>query len=324
MNQILQVQENKKKKSTTTIDTKKIVFFFAVCIVIFGIIMVGQGIYSKVIESKNNQQNQPEGQIEKEPIISFGEVEGNQLIISVESEIAISHIIYDWNGETSYTIEELGKTKIEEIIDIPVGENVLNLTVIDINGKETKKISNKYIVEASKPVIETPSVIGNQEIKIVVKSEVELAYVTYKWNSETEEKYDMHTFENRKKFEKTAKIPKGQNTLKIVAVDINGNQSETSKVVEGVTPAKVPVPIVRDGYIYFSIISETYDIEKVEFELNGNKQLMNTDTFGKTKEVNWRVKMVEGWNYLKITTKLQYDKVDTTNSTYWKFENKQQ
>ena len=27
---------------------------------------------------------------------------------------------------------------------------------------------------------------------------------------------------------------------------------------------------------------------------------MNTDTFGITKEVNYKIKMDEGWNYLKI------------------------
>ena len=38
MNQILQVQEN--RKTSNPVDTKKIVLFFAVCLIIFGVIMV--------------------------------------------------------------------------------------------------------------------------------------------------------------------------------------------------------------------------------------------------------------------------------------------
>ena len=40
----------------------------------------------------------------------------------------------------------------------------------------------------------------------------------------------------KKKFEKKIEIPKGQNTLKIVAVDINNNQSEKSQDFCGLDP----------------------------------------------------------------------------------------
>ena len=40
MNQILQVQENRNKNRSNSIDTKKIVFFFAICLIIFGIIII--------------------------------------------------------------------------------------------------------------------------------------------------------------------------------------------------------------------------------------------------------------------------------------------
>ena len=324
MNQILQVQEKKNKKTSKPIDTKKIVLFFAICIIIFGLVMLWQGAYSAYQNKANEKVNLPKPS-EPEyipPTIEFTRTADNKAIISIQSEVAISHIIYDWNNEGSQTLEETGKTNIEEIIDIPVGENTLNVKVIDTEGRENKK-SEIYIVEASKPVIEIFAA-GGTDLKVVVTSKEELSYVTCKWNSEKEQKYDMITFEDRTKFEKILEIPKGQNTLKIVAVDIKNNQSESSMSIKGVPPAKVPTPIARDGYIYFSVISEDYDIEKVEFELNGDKKIMNTDTFGKTKEVDWRVKMVEGWNYLKITTELKCDETDTTNSTYWKFEYKPQ
>ena len=44
MNQILQVQAN--KKNSKPVDTKKVVLFFAVSIIIFGLIILGQGAYN--------------------------------------------------------------------------------------------------------------------------------------------------------------------------------------------------------------------------------------------------------------------------------------
>ena len=328
MNQILQVQEKRNKRMTKPIDTKKIVLFFAICIIIFGLIMLVEGAYF-ISQNKANEKVNPSTQqgtaspSEPEyvpPTISLTKTENNQVIINIQSEVAISHIVYDWNNETSQTIEEAGKTAIEEIIDIPEGENSLNITVIDSNGKETKK-SETYVIESSKPQIGF-SVIGNN-IKVNVTSKSELSYVTCRWNSEQEQKYDMITFEDRTKFEKQLEIPKGQNTLKIIAVDKEGNKSEESKVVEGVPKAKTKT-IVRGEYIHFSVVAETYDIKTVEYEINGERYIMNTDTFKQTKEVKYKVKMVEGWNYLKITSTLQKEGVDTTDTTIWKFEYKPQ
>ena len=57
MNQILQVQEN-RSKNTKPVDTKKVVLFFAVCIIIFGLIFVGQGAYT-VYQNKINKKVTP-------------------------------------------------------------------------------------------------------------------------------------------------------------------------------------------------------------------------------------------------------------------------
>ena len=321
MNQILQVQENKKRKNSSSIDTKKIVLFFAICLIIFGVVMLGQGIYfvyqKKVNEKVTPPVSEDTGNVEEEhryipPTINLTKTEDNKVILNVESEIAISYIIYDWNGESSQTIDETGKTNIEEIIDIPAGENILNISVIDSTGQETKK-TETYIVEISKPVIEL-SVVGNN-IKITVTSKVELSYVTYKWNLEEEKKQDMLTFEDRKKFEKEIEIPKGQNTLKIIAVDINNNSTEKSQEIKGVVKAKTTTKASGE-YLYFTVTAEE-NIKTVEFEFNGKKQLMDTTTFGETTIVNYRKKMISGWNYLKVISTTQSGVEDIT---YWKFE----
>lgn len=305
MNQILQVQENRKNSST--VDTKKVVLFFAVCIIIFGIILLGQGAYS-LYQNKLNQKVDGTKPSDSEtidvpeyiPTINLTKTDDDKLIINIESEIAISHLIYNWNNEASQTIDTTGKTNIEEIIDIPTGENILNLSVIDSNGKDTKK-TETFVIEIQKPVIEL-SVIGN-DIKITVISKVELSNVTYKWNLEEEKKQDMLTYEDRTKFEKTIQIPKGLNTLKITAIDVNGNQSEKSQEIKAVTRAKTDV-VARGKYIYFTVTADE-NIKTVEFTFNGKKYLMNTDTFGETKVVKYKVEMIQGVNYLKIVSTTQ-------------------
>ena len=320
MNQILQVQEN--RKSSKPVDTKKIVLFFAICIIIFGLILAGQGIAAAIKNKENEtvppaQENPGSTSVQEEPeyvppVITLTKTEDNKVIINVESQTAISHIIYDWNSATAETLDETGKTNVEEIIDIPYGENTLNISVIDSNGKETKK-SEKYVIEAPKPVIDL-SVVGN-DIKITVTSQVELSYVSYKWNLEEEKKQDMYTFEDRTKFEKQLEIPKGQNTLKIVAVDINQSKTEKSQEIKGVTKAKTTA-VVEGEYLYFTVTGDE-NIKTVEFEFNGEPYLMNTDTFGETKVVKYRVKMIPGWNYLKIISTTNSNAQDTS---LWKFE----
>ena len=321
MNQILQVQENRNKNKSSSVDIKKVILFFSVCLIIFGIIMIGQGAYS-VYQNQINKPVEPDqGEnldiLEYIPDILLTQTEDNKLKINVNSQIAISHIIYNWNNDNAVTLDELGKTNIEEIIDIPAGESVINISIIDTNGKETKKQAT-YIVEQSKPVIEL-SVVGNN-IKIIVTSEVELSYVTCKWNLEEEQKYDMITFENKKKFEKELEIPKGQNTLKIVAVDNNEVKTEKSQEIKGIAKLKDPKVIVSGEYISFSFNAEE-NMKTVEFIFNGKKYLMNTDTFGTTKEVKYKMKMISGWNYLKIIGKTENG---AENTTIWKYEYKTQ
>lgn len=323
MNQILQVEPN--KKTNNSVDTKKVVLFFAFCLLVFGLILLGQGaynVYLAKVNEKVNPQNPPSVGNEEPPIevtpptITLTKTDDNKLVINVESEIAISHIIYNWNNEAAQTLDETGKTNIEEIIDMPTGENNFNMSVIDSNGTETKK-QEKFIVEIPKPVIEL-SVVGN-DMKITVTSKIELSYVTYRWNLETEKKETMVTYEDRTKFEKLVGIPKGQNTLKIVAVDVNGNKTEKTQDIKGVTKAKTAV-VVKEKYLDFTVTGDE-NIKTVEFEFNGNKYLMNTDTFGQTKTVHYAVEMIEGMNYLKVISTTQGGAVDTT---VWKYEYKGQ
>ena len=301
MNQILQVKDTKQLKP---IKAKKVLLFLAIIIVMFAL---GINIYLNIING-NIKLSIFTKVPENIPEISLTQTDNDELIIEVESNIGISNIKYNWNNEKVQVIECSGNTHVEETIDIPMGENTIYISIIDVNGKETKK-EQKLTVELPKPVIEL-SVVGN-DIKITVTSETELSEVTYKWNSEQEKKENMFTYENRTNFEKKLDIPIGQNTLTIVAIDINGRITEKIQEIKGVTKATTTTR-VQGEYLHFTVTAKE-NIEKVEFEFNGQKYLMNTDTFGETKTVHYKVKLTEGTNYLTITSTTQSGGTDTTS-----------
>lgn len=298
MNQILQVNDNKKQLKP--INAKKIILFLLIAVIILGLGIGGYLVYQNIINGNIKLPifiEEPQDTI----AITLTQADRNKLAINVQSETGLSKITYTLNNGEPQVIELEGETTVEEtIIDIPVGENAINISVTDINGEETIKQEN-FVVEAPKPVIDL-SVVGN-DIKITVTSEVDIEEITYKWNSDDEKKENMKTYEDKKSFEKKLNIPIGQNTLTIVAIDIDGSKTEKVQEIKGVTRATTTVKVLGE-YWHFTVKAKE-NISAVEFEFNGQKYLMNTNTFGETKIVHYKVKLIEGINYLTVRSVTQ-------------------
>lgn len=305
MNQILQVKD--PQKQLKPINAKKMLVVLLIIAILAGLSAGGYYIYINVMNG-NIQLPIFTEVPEDKTTITLTKADRNKLVISVQSEIGISKLTYNVNSELTHVIEFAGEASIEETIEMPIGENVVYVSIVDINGEETAK-EETFTVEAPKPVIDL-SVVGN-DIKITVTSEVELAEIRYKWNEEGEKKENMTTYEERMSFEKQLEIPIGQNTLTIVATDIDGAITEKTQAIKGVTKATTTTS-VEGEYLHFTVVGKE-NIEKVEFEFNGQKYLMNTNTFGETKIVHYRVKLVEGMNYLTVTSETQSGGVDTTS-----------
>ena len=217
MNQIL-FTENKKKNNMQ--DTKKIVLFFAVTLIVFGLILAGQGGFSLYKKYANNDSKKTE---EASTKIQATQLATGEIQITVDSKVGISELIYNWNTDSSQTISEKGATYVQELVTAPSGENTLTIKNIDLTGKQVTK-QETFTLIMDKPEIAL-TLVGNN-IKITVTSKTNLSYVSYKWNTETEEKIDMVTYEDKTKLEKEVEIPIGTNTLLITAVDINSNKAE--------------------------------------------------------------------------------------------------
>ena len=87
MNQIL-FTETKKRSSTQ--DTKKIVLFFAITIIIFGLILLGQGVYGVYSKSKDSKDKNIS---DEETNIQLETLSDSKIQISVKSKVGISELI---------------------------------------------------------------------------------------------------------------------------------------------------------------------------------------------------------------------------------------
>lgn len=296
MNQILFTQD---KRNNNSQDTKKIVLFFAVSLIIFGLILFGQGVYG-IVKKDSTQVNKDD----ETTTISLQQNNSGEVIINVNSQTIISELIYYWNSEASQTISGNGNTTMQQTITMPAGQNTLTVKTIDVNGKQ-KTETQTFKLDVDKPNISL-SVIGNK-IKIAVDSKADLSYVTYKWNNEQEKKMDMTTFEDKTKFETEIEIPKGKNTLMITAVDIYENKSEKSQEINGISKPVIE-PTINEPYITFTVTSEEDDIKTIEFVYNGKNYKITEDAIKKSqnaKKVSYKLTLEKGKNTLVVKATTQ-------------------
>lgn len=309
MNQILFIQD---KTRSNPQDTKKIVLFFAITLIVFGLILSGQGVYAMYQNHADQQLQQPKiGS--GSATIDLTQTEDSSVQITVNSNTVIADLIYTWEGQAAQTIAGNGQTTMQETIALPVGTNTLTVKVIDVDGNQSIQ-TGTYTLSADKPDIRL-FLVGNTKIKISVTSNVDLANITYKWNSEQEQSIDMTPYTDKKIFEQEIDIPTGQNTLVVTATDVNNLSSDRSLNTEGKKLPEIK-PVIQGDYLYFEVTADEV-IKQVDFEFNGQAYVIKSDVIGNSKKATYRVQLKKGMNHLKIKATTESD---VTAENMWKYE----
>lgn len=263
MNQILVTEKKKKNKKTSRgpIEIKGIVRFFAVFIMIFGIVLAGEGsyaLYKEIDESK--PENIPDLSLTRD---------GDTVILKIEHNTEISKVNYRWNDGEENSIPE-GTTYVEEEILLPDGNNVLNITVIDMKNREYQFIKEYNLegVDITKPNIEvTQTEEGTANISIVASDETAITEMTYKINDEQEVTVQA-TEDGQKEITQDITLPEGQNTLTVVARDTTDNVTTYEKQI--IVSSKPTIEIVsQEGNTITLKISDKYGLKDVIVNLNG-------------------------------------------------------
>ncbi len=292
MNQILQTEN---KKNNGQIEIGKIVKFFAIAVAIFAIIFIALGAYYLIT---NNNTSIPQEQVQNNiPDVNITKQEDN-ILIEVNGNIVISKIIYNWNGEEDVTIYGENSTSLSKTIDLPYGTNTLNLTIVDVNGKETE-FQKEYVVEGQgKPVIELKLTTDNK-IKITAQDTTGLQYINYSWNNDEPNKIEVNQ-ENPNLIERIIEIPLGQNTLKVEALNTSNITVTKELEVKGVNTPTLSFKKQGD-HIVIKAEDET-GLKVVDYTLNGQKYQLN---YGNKTVIEYKQAIPKGESNMEITAENQ-------------------
>ena len=302
MKQILSIQSNmnddNRNNKTKTKEPKyreyndkasinSILRVFAIFIMLFGIALIGNSVYG-IINSMPEQRDN---------ISVSAENIGSKATIKITGEKPIKQLVYKWGQGQETVVPGNGTIQLSLTLEIPKGNNILNMTVTDYYGN-TQDFQKQYINEKNGPTIEIPSTTGNM-LNIVVKDDKEVAYITYRWNNEAETRIDMDPTQADKMTLQTS-IPaiKGENTLTIVAVDNDGNRETKTETIKGANGPTFTVTTEGNNIVINAKDEE--GIGKISITVDG----VTTDT-GDTpineKEITAQQEITPGTHTITIT-----------------------
>ncbi len=286
MNQILSTGDKQEKS-----NINNIVRFFCIIIIVFSIFFIVQGTYALV-------KNKDERTIAKgdEPTVTI-DSQGGNAIINIKHNKAINKVLYSWDNGEQMEIDAQNKTEISETVVVPNGNCVLNISVIDSNGVE-KKYQKQFeydpSVDIALPEINISAVPG--KITIEAKDNVEMAYITYKWNDEQEVKVEA-SGEDRTKIVQEIEVKKGSNTLNVVATDKAGNTKQDTRDILGASKPKISVG--KSGADLVIKVTDEEEVTKVEYNFNGTTYTKE-NTGENKKEFEFKQTMQQGENVIVI------------------------
>lgn len=279
MNQIL--DHNPRRNGNSGGSNKNLFKIFAVVLLIFAVVLIGNGIYSmfKENEQKNPISKENNNTEEIKAIVKV-EVDGSTAKIKVEHDKEIDKVIYKWNDGSEKTTSANKKTSFEKIIDIPRGENTLYVTVIDVDKVETtyeQQITAEEGIDIEIPKIQT-TITEDKKLKITATDDIGLDFITYRWNEEEEKKIKADQ-PDQKKIEIIIEIPKDTNELIIVAVDTSNNTATYGPIpFAGLTIPTIEAGIIDEKNLLITVEHEK-GIEKIEYTIyNGDPNDADTES----------------------------------------------
>lgn len=318
MNQILREGSNLRgmaprygidPKGTNKLAINKSVKMFASIILIFGIAMISMGVYGKITEKPKQIDQQLELRETKQ---------GSKVTLKITSGKPVRLVSYKWNEGESTAIQGNNKLNIEQIITIPQGNNILKITVTDYYGNE-RDYQKQYIKKSNDS--QNPEIMiiqdetDKRKIKITVKDDTQLTYMTYEWdkyreistNGSSTQNLEIISRGKQEKivFEKGQKehtfsldIPAGNNILAIEVADGEENVETLKKAIKGLLVPEVELS-TKNGILNIKATDEI-GVSKVEVNVDG--AISNTgDTPLNLKEVNTSIEVGKTKHKITVT-----------------------
>ena len=299
MNQILSTsmpmdskkKQKQKQRNGKPIALGSIIKFFGIAILIFGIFLVGGGVYSMT----QNQVQQKEENVE--PTISIENKTENTILLKIMHQKNIDRVEYGWNDEEMTVVYGNNGKYLDEEISIPSGNNTLHVLVVDVDGKEAT-YEKQYERESNINI----EVSGNK-IRITYSGDTMISYMTYRWDEEEEKRVEIQD-EN---IDEEIDALRGLHTLTVVVVDENNNTDTKQQKINGVSKPKVEVSVDEQKEHFVIKASDEEKISKFSFILNQDEsQEYEMDIADKDfKELEYilpdSLKLQPGENIIEVT-----------------------
>ena len=285
MNQILATSEaTSKKKKSGPADIKTVIRVFAIVLIVFGVFMIGTGSYA-IYKDNENKNSAP-----TKPTITETQKDEKTVLISVAHDKEIDRIEYRWGEGEIQTVTGNGRRNIEIEVEIPGGTNTLNVRAIDIQGQEI----STDIEYTAEDIIKLENV--GKKMKITAESETEIAYMTYRWDDEEEQRIDI----NSTTVEQEVDIPMGEHKLIVILVDVNNETITKEQVVKGVVKPVIEIEADEERENYLVTITDETGLDEIEVTLRGETKTVTVED--NATEVKYRFPLIENSdNLLEIT-----------------------
>lgn len=318
MNQILAVEndpKNKKRKKNTTADIKKVVTVFCIITILFGIAITGQGVYA-IVTGFNSGTSQEEPVAEQNISIDSNTNTG-KVVISGTVPNGVQSIIYKWNEDEEQTITKNGETQINEELDLPVGNNKLTVTIVDMKNSSTP-YTKEFTADATLPQLVLSLSDDGTKIKVTAKDTNALSYVTYQWDDG-----DVQTIypQERSEAQLEAEIEalSGKHTLTVIAVNTSNKTTTKTQEVDGIDETTKPtvgaaIDSSDRSKITFSASDEN-GLTKLSFTINGQRYELPASEEGQ-KELQYTFQVKEGHYSITVSAENIYGQTESQDFIY--------
>ena len=280
------INANRRKDKT---NINKVLRIFCVLMILIGISMMGKSIYALTFNRPKQKDN---------PVVEINKM-GKEVTIEINTQYPIREMSYKWNDGETTTLKGNGTINVSKTIEIPNGNNVLKLEIVDNFGNKTQ-YQKQYIYQSTdseKPKIEL-SKSGN---KLVIKAtdNVKMSYVTYQWNNDDEVRVDSES-SDQKEMSTEIDVPKGENKLLITAVDGEQNRETDEEKIIGDTKPTFTMSSLGDDFVIKAQDDE--GIESISVVIDDGTPIESTGI--KKKEITATVpisNLSEGTHKIKVT-----------------------
>lgn len=264
-------------------DIVKVIRVFAIACIIIGTIITSKSVYALTFG-----RTKP-----KDTVQVTTDKMGKEVTISISTQYPVKEFKYRWNDGEETEIKGNETVEVKKTIDIPNGNNILNITVIDYYGNKTE-YQKTYLYESSdviKPTIRFEKL--GTKLRIIANDETALLYMTYQWNDEEPIRKD--ATESETELIEEIEVEKGRGKLTVIAVDKEENKETITRTIVGANKPTFTIDAEQNNLVVKA--KDDDGIKNISIFVDGEENKFSQNNL---KEATAKVEIHQGTHQIKV------------------------